>query len=65
MPIMQQEVSLQCSQKPLTVPYPEPDHSLHNFPPYSPMIHSNIILQSTPRFSEWSLPFRFPNQNFV
>jgi hypothetical protein len=27
--------------------------------------HSNIILPSTPRSSEWFLPFRLPDQNFV
>jgi len=25
-------------------------HSIHNFPPYFPKIHSNIILTSEPRF---------------
>jgi len=27
--------------------------------------HSNNVLLPTPRFPEWSLPFRFPNQNTV
>jgi len=30
-------------------------HPPHTFPPYFPEIHSNIILPSTPRSSEWSL----------
>jgi hypothetical protein len=37
----------------------------HNFPPYIPTFHFNIILPSTPRYSYWSLPFRLPNLNFV
>jgi len=32
---------------------------------YFPKIHSNIILPSTPRSSEWSLPFGFSDHNFV
>jgi hypothetical protein len=36
-----------------------------NFPHYFPKIHSNIIIPSTSRSSNWSLPFRFPNQNFI
>jgi hypothetical protein len=38
---------------------------VHTFPPYFPMIHSNNIFPFTPRFSEWSLLFRFQNQNFI
>jgi len=38
---------------------------VHNFPPYLPKIHSNIILPSTSRFSEWSLPFRFPYRAII
>jgi len=38
---------------------------VHNFPKYVSKIYYNIILSSTPRFSEWYLPFRFSNQNFV
>jgi hypothetical protein len=38
---------------------------VHDFPPYFRKIHSNIILPSTPRSSEWSPPFRFSDQNFV
>jgi hypothetical protein len=38
---------------------------VHNFPPYFPKIYSNIILPSTSRSSEWSLRFRFSDQNFV
>jgi hypothetical protein len=38
---------------------------VHTIPPYFPEIHSNIILLSTSRSSEWFLPFRFSDQNFV
>jgi hypothetical protein len=38
---------------------------LHKFEPDFPKIHSNIALPSTPRSSEWSLPFRFSDQSFV
>jgi len=34
-------------------------------PPCFPEIHSNIILLSTPRSTEWSLPFMYSNQNIV
>jgi hypothetical protein len=37
-------------------------HPDHTFPSYFPKIHSNIILPSTPRFSKWSLAFRFFNR---
>jgi hypothetical protein len=36
---------------------------LYNFSHYFPKIHSNIIFPSTPRSSEWSLPFRFCDEN--
>jgi len=35
------------------------------FPPYLFKIYSRIIILPTPRSSEWSLPFRFSDQNFV
>jgi hypothetical protein len=38
---------------------------VHTLPPYLPKIHSNIFFLSTSRSSEWSLPYRFSNQNFV
>jgi hypothetical protein len=47
----------------VTGPYPEPDESNPQLPPYFSKIQSNIILLSTPS-SEWSLPLRFPDQNF-
>jgi len=36
-------------------------YSVHTIPTYSPNIHSNIILPSTPRSSKWSLSCRFLN----
>jgi len=40
-------------------------HPVHISPHYFPKMNSYIILPSTPTSSEWSLPFRFSNQNFV
>jgi len=37
---------------------------VHTYLHYAPKIHFNIIL-STPKFSEWSLPFRFSDQNVL
>jgi hypothetical protein len=36
---------------------------LIQYTPQFPDIHFNIILPSTPRSSEWSLPLRLSNQN--
>jgi hypothetical protein len=36
---------------------------VHTFPLYFLKIHFNIILPSSSRSSEWSLPFMFSNQN--
>jgi len=38
---------------------------VHKFPPHFSNTHSNIILLSVPVSPKWSLPFRFPDQNFV
>jgi len=62
---MQPEGSLQCSQKRATVRSPEPYESNPHPPTYFFKIHSDIIFPSTPRFSGWSLPFRFSDQHFV
>jgi len=40
-------------------------NSVHTFLPYFTEIHSNIILPYTVRWSQWSLSFTFPDQNFV
>jgi hypothetical protein len=48
-----------------TGPYPGQINPVQTLPPYCLQIHFNIILLSTPRSSEWSLPFRLSNWNFV
>jgi len=62
---MKLEGSLPFSQNPDIDRYLTQIHTIHNFPPYFLIIHSNIILPYTPRSSEWSLPYRFSDQNFV
>jgi hypothetical protein len=61
---MKSWLSLSFSQEAVSGPCPEPDES-HNSLPNLSKIHSNIILPSTPRSYEWSLPFRFSGQNIV
>jgi hypothetical protein len=38
---------------------------INTLPTYFPETHCNIIFPSTSRSSEWSLPFRLTNRNFV
>jgi hypothetical protein len=38
---------------------------LHTLPHYFPKVHSDITFPPMSRSSEWSLPFRFLDQNFV
>jgi hypothetical protein len=40
-------------------------NSVHKFPSEFPKIHSNIISLFMPKSSEWSLPFKYSDQNFV
>jgi len=40
-------------------------HPVHIFPTYYPKIRSNVILPSTPRSSEVSLPLRSSNEDFT
>jgi hypothetical protein len=47
----------------LTVPILSHMNLVHILPQYFPKIYFNIILPSTPRFSEWSLTFKFSNEN--
>jgi hypothetical protein len=46
---------------PPVVPILTQMNPIHNFPAYVPYIHFNIIISSTPRHSERSLPFRLPD----
>jgi len=62
---MEHEGSFLCSHELVTGAIPKPDESSPHFPYYFFKIRSNIVLQSTTRCSEWSLPFRFPGQEFV
>jgi len=41
------------------------ENSAVEFPPCFPKIHTNVVFPSTSGSSEWSLPFRFSDQNFV
>jgi len=40
-------------------------HPVHTFSPHFRKVQFNIILPSTRRYSEWSLSFRFSDQNSV
>jgi hypothetical protein len=62
---MEPESLLPYSQEPAIGLYPKPGESNPHSQTYFPKIHFNIILPSTPRSSEWSLPSRLANQNFV
>jgi hypothetical protein len=46
-----------------TVPVLSQIYPIHTFQMYFSKIDLNIILQSTPRSSKWSVSFRFCNQN--
>jgi hypothetical protein len=59
------KVHYHVHKSPPPVPIPIQMNPIHIFPPYFSKIHFNIIISSKPRSSEWSLPFRLPNQNFV
>jgi len=54
-------------KSPASVPVLSQMHPIHTFPTYFPKIPSNIIFPCTYtlRHSKWSIPFRFPDQNFV
>jgi hypothetical protein len=57
---------LPCSQYPGTGPYiMSKMNPVHTLQPYFPKIHFNIALQSMPRSSEWSLPFKLSNRGVL
>jgi len=62
---MEPEVSLKCSQTPATGSYHEPAEPSSPHRSLSRKAHLNVILSSTPRSSQWFLPFGPPNQNPV
>jgi hypothetical protein len=62
---MEPEGSLPCSQEPATGHYPDLDESSPQLSILFLSILSNIIFPSTPRYSEWPLPFRISKQNFL
>jgi len=59
---MEPECSLYCLQEPPLVPILSQMNSDRKFPSYFPKIHSNVILPSTTRSPEWSVPFRLSKQ---
>jgi len=60
---MEPKGSLQCLQEPHHWSLSSAGWISSDVPPYFCKIHYN--LPSTHRSSNWSLPFRFSNQNFV
>jgi hypothetical protein len=49
----------------MLVPILSQMHPVHTLAPHFPKTHSDIVLPSTSRSSEWSLPLRFYSQNIV
>jgi hypothetical protein len=59
------KVHYSVHKRPPLIPILSQMRPVRTFPSYFPRVHSNIILPSTSVSSEWPLPFRFSDQNFV
>jgi hypothetical protein len=59
------KVHYRVHKSPPLVPIFSHMHLDQTFPPQVLKTHSNIIFPSTPKSSQWSLPFRFSDQNSV
>jgi len=63
--LLHPKVHYRVHNNPPLVPILSQIHPVQIFPPYLPKIHSNVILPSTLKSSEWYFPFRFSDQIIV
>jgi len=63
--LLNPKVHYRIHKTPSLVPILNQMNPVHIFPPNFPKIRYNIILSCTPRSCEWSLRFRFSDQNVV
>jgi len=64
-PLWNPKVNYRVDENPPLKPILSWTNSVYNFPSYFPKIQSNIIFSSTPRASNWYLPFRSYKHNFL